>query len=108
PQMTREVIVECLPADLVDSFTVDVSALKLGQSLNVSDLKLGDKYTLLTRGDVCVAAVVLIAEEVVAEPAAVEGVPAEGAPAAEGAAPEVIAKGKKEEEGEAPAAPAKK
>lgn len=102
-QMTREVAVECLPADLVDSFSVDVSALKLGQSLTVADLQLGERYTLVTRGDVSIAAVVAIAEEEVEAPA--EAVAVEGA---EPAGPEVIVKGKKEEEGEAAAAPAEK
>ncbi len=92
-QMTREVVVECLPADLVDSFTVDVSALKVGQSLTVADLRLGENYTLLTHGDVSIAAVVAIAEEEAAAPA--EAAVVEGA---EPASPEVIAKGKKEEE----------
>lgn len=90
-QTLRQVEVECLPADLVESFQVDVSALKLGQSLAVRDLKLGDRYTVVTNAGVSVATIVAAAEEeVVAEEAAVEGAaPAEG--------PEVIAKGKKEE-----------
>ncbi len=98
-QTLRHVEVECLPSDMVEFFTVDVSALKLGQSLAVSGLKLGDQYTVLTHGDVSVATIVSMAEE---------EAPAEGAAAAEGATaatPEVITKGKKEEgeEGEAAA-----
>ena len=103
-QTLRQVEVECLPADMVEFFTVDVSPLKLGQSLAVSELKLGDKYTIITHGDVAVATIVAMAEEEVAA----EAVPAEGAVA--GGEPEVITKGKKEEgeEGEAAAAGDKK
>ena len=41
------IAVECLPGDLVDSLEVDVSALNIGDSLHVSDLKLDDKYKLI-------------------------------------------------------------
>ena len=39
--------VECLPGDLVDSLDVDVSALDIGSSLQVSDLKIDSKYKLI-------------------------------------------------------------
>jgi len=95
-QTLRQVEVECLPTDIVESFQVDVSALKLGQSLAVRDLKLGDRYTIVSHADVSVATIVAAAEEeVVAEAAPVEG-------AAAGEGPEIITKGKKEE-GEADA-----
>ena len=77
-QTTHEIQIECLPTDLVESFDVDVS-----------DLKLGDAYTILTHGDTPIASVSEVKEE------------EEPAPAAEGeepAAPEVLSKGKKEEE----------
>lgn len=90
-QTLRQVDVECLPADMVEFFTVDVSALKLGQSLAVSELNLGDKYTLLSHGDVSVATIVAMAAEEVAAGAT----PATGAAAVAG--PDVIIKGKKEE-----------
>jgi large subunit ribosomal protein L25 len=90
-QTLRQVEVECLPSDIVASFTVDVSHLKLGQSLAVRDLQLGAPYTLVTGGDVAVATIVAAAEE---EEVAPEAAAVEGAAAAE---PEVIAKGKKEE-----------
>ena len=88
-QTTHEIQIECLPTDLVESFDVDVSDLKLGDSITVADLKLGDAYTILTHGDTPIASVSEVKEE------------EEPAPAAEGeepAAPEVLAKGKKEEE----------
>ena len=49
--------VECLPADLVEVFEIDVSHLEVGQSLHVSDLNLSDKYTVLVDGEAIVAAV---------------------------------------------------
>ncbi len=99
-QTLRQIEVECLPADIIEVLTVDVSALKLGQAMAVRDLKLGPGYTLITHGEVSVATVVEApAEEVAAEAAA----PAEGA--TPGSEPEIITKGKKEE-GEEGAAPA--
>jgi large subunit ribosomal protein L25 len=97
-QMLRAVDVDCLPTDIIEHFDVDVSALKLAQTLFVRDLKMGDKYTVITPKDIPLAGVVAIEEE--AAPVAVEG--------ATPAAPEVVAKGKKEEEGAAPAAGAAK
>jgi large subunit ribosomal protein L25 len=37
-QPTHQVHVEALPADLVESITVDVSALEIGQSIRLSDV----------------------------------------------------------------------
>ncbi len=93
-QVLRSVEVECLPADLVEDFKVDVSALKIGDSMLVRDLELGDKYTVITSGALAVVAVAQPREEEAApDAAAATGVAA-------GTEPEVIAKGKKEEEGE--------
>ncbi len=40
--------VECLPADLPDHVTVDISPLaKVGDSIHVRDISLGDKVTIL-------------------------------------------------------------
>ncbi|MCE9613717.1 MAG: 50S ribosomal protein L25 [Lentisphaerae bacterium] len=92
-QVLRYLEVECLPADLVEDFKVDVGHLKIGDSLLVRDLTVGEKYHVLTNGALAVIAVAQPKEEEEATP--------EAAAAAEGAAePEVIAKGKKEEEGE--------
>lgn len=91
--VTRELEVDCLLSDLIEMIEVDVSALKLGESVRVRDLKVSPKLTVVTHGDVAVAIVSeprKEEEEVKPEEAAVEG--------AEGAEPEVI--GKKKEEGE--------
>ena len=49
--------VECLPGDLPTAITVDVSALKIGDSLHVRDLKLPKGVTVLNDPDLTVAAV---------------------------------------------------
>lgn len=71
-QHMRHVDVTCLPADVVESFTVDTSALKLGDDITVAELTLGDKYTLVSHGDNIVATVSAATLEVVA-PVAAEG-----------------------------------
>jgi large subunit ribosomal protein L25 len=95
--VTRELEVECLPADIPERITVDISHLELGKHLRVSDLKLGDKVKVLVEADVVVAHVVLPRAEVSAEATTAEAAPAEEAAGAE---PEVIKKGKAEKEGE--------
>ena len=88
-QVLRSVEVECLPEDIAEKFTVDVSSLGLDQTLFVKDLQLGDKFSLVTRGEYAVA--------VVKAPEGADAA-APGAPAAE-ANPEVIKKGKEEAAG---------
>ena len=101
-QVLRTVDIDCLPTDIPEKFDVDVSALGLDQTMFVRDLKLGDKYTVVTRGELAVA--------VVKAPDDVPAAGAAAAPAAEAASPEVIKKGKDEEAaaGDAKAAGAKK
>jgi large subunit ribosomal protein L25 len=99
--ITREIEIECLPDDIPEEFVVDVTDLMMGQSVRASDVPMTGSMVLLSPGDAVISHVVSIkAEEA---PAAVEG-------EAKTAEPEVIKKGKKEEEGAAPAkggAPAK-
>ena len=90
-QVLRSVEVECLPEDIAEKFTVDVSKLGLDETLFVKDLQLGDKFTLVTRGEYAVAVVKAPEGADTAKPGA--------APAAE-ANPEVIKKGKEEAAGE--------
>ncbi|MCX6993719.1 MAG: 50S ribosomal protein L25 [Kiritimatiellaeota bacterium] len=74
--LLRTVDVECLPMDIAKEFVLDVSQLKIGDSLFVRDLKIDPKkMTLLTAPDIAVASVLLphIEEEVKPEEAAVEG-----------------------------------
>ena len=98
-QTLRTVDIDVLPGDIPEKFDVDVTSLGLDQTLFVRDLKLGDKYTVLTRGEVPVA--------VVKSPDDVPGAtPGAAAAAAAPATPEVIKKGK--EDAAADAADAKK
>ncbi len=93
--VTREVEIECLPADIPAEFKVDVSGLMLGKQLRAGELAIdGAKMKLVTDPDRVLAHVVAlrVEEEKPAEVAAAEtAAPAE---------PEVIKKGKKEVEGE--------
>ena len=51
--MTRELIVECLPALIPEHFAVDVPALHLHQSLKASEVALPEGLKLITEpGDV--------------------------------------------------------
>ncbi len=105
--VTHEILVECLPADIPEHVTIDVSAMEIHDSFRVQDLKLGDKIKVLEKPDRVLAHVGMPkAEEVAAPAAAVAG--AEGVAVAPGTEPEVIKKGKKDEEGAEPAAPGAK
>ena len=89
-QVLRTIDVDCLPTDIAEKFEVDVAALGLDQTMFVRDLNLGDKYTVVTRGEYALAVV-----------KAPDDAPAAGGAAAAAAgeaakAPEVIKKGKEE------------
>ncbi len=93
--VTREVEIECLPADIPTEFKVDVSGLMLNKQLRASDLVLDSaKLKLVTDPDRVLSHVVALRVE---EEKPAEAVAAEAAAPAE---PEVIKKGKKEVEGE--------
>jgi large subunit ribosomal protein L25 len=99
----REVEIECLPDEIPEQFTVDVTELMMGMSVRASDVALSGSMVLLSPAENVIAHVVAMrAEEVVAAPAAAEGEAAAATPeegAAPAAEPEVIKRGKKEEEG---------
>ncbi len=57
-QSLHEVLVECLPANYVESFTIDVSALKVGDFVTVAELKVDKEHTLMTEEDVVIASVI--------------------------------------------------
>jgi large subunit ribosomal protein L25 len=93
--VSREVEIECLPADIPTEFRVDVSGLALNAALRAGELPLDkDKMKLITEADRVLAHVVALKVE---EEKPAEAVAAEAATPAE---PEVIKKGKKEVEGE--------
>jgi large subunit ribosomal protein L25 len=96
--VSRQVEIECLPDEIPEMFRVDVSGLMLGQNLRASQIAIPEKIRLVSNPDSVIAHVVAVRATVEeAAEATAEG----AAPAA--AEPEVIKKGRKEEEG-APAA----
>jgi len=96
--ITRSVEIECLPDEIPESFAVNVSELMIGQSKRASDVALSGSMKLVSAPEAVIAHAVAMRAEEVATP--VEGAaPAEGAaPGTTAAEPEVIKKGKKEEE----------
>ena len=81
-QALRTLEVDCLPEDIAEKFLIDVSQLGLDQTIFVRDLQLGEKQTIVTRGELAVAVV---------------KAPADAASAAGDKSPDVIKKGKDEE-----------
>jgi large subunit ribosomal protein L25 len=96
-QSLRELTVECLPRDLPDRITVDVSDLNIGDSIHVRDIKLPEGVTAKVHIELTVFSV--LAPTVEEEPV----VAAEAA-----AGPEVITEKKPEGEAVPAAAPAGK
>jgi large subunit ribosomal protein L25 len=93
--ITREIEIECLPEEIPEHFDVEVGELLIGQSIRAADLPMTGSMKLVAPPDTVISHVTSLRPETAA---ATE----EGAAAA--AEPEVIKKGKKEAEGEAPAA----
>ena len=90
----RELEIECLPGDIPENVSVDISELMLNQGIRVRDLNLeGAKWKPVSEPDMMIVHVVALkAEEAPAAP--------EAAAAAAPAEPEVIKKGKPEKEEE--------
>jgi large subunit ribosomal protein L25 len=96
--VTRSIEIECLPDESPEWFRVDVAELMIGQSKRASDVALAGSMKLVSSADTVIAHVVALRVEEVAAPAAEAVAPAPEAGAAAPAEPEVIKKGKKEEE----------
>jgi large subunit ribosomal protein L25 len=90
--VTRDIQVLCLPTDIPGHIDVDVSELMLHDSIRVRELAVDPKWKAVTDGETMLVHVVMPKAEESAQ-AAVEG----AAPTAE---PEVIKKGKTDEEKE--------
>ena len=90
-QIIREIEIRCEPREIPEHIDVDVTNLEVHQVLHVSDIPVPAGVEILEEGDTVIATVGVVKEEVVEAPPAEGEVPAE---------PEVIGKGKKEEEGE--------
>ena len=88
----REVVVECLPADIPEHITVDISELMLHDGVRVRDLPAG-KWKPVSDADMLIVHVIAPKVEEVAAPADAAAAAATPAVPAE---PEVIKKGKVE------------
>ena len=89
-QVIREIEIRCEPRDIPDTIDVDVSNLDVHDVLHVSDIQVPANVEILNPPELVIATVGIVKEEVEPTPV-VEG--------EEPAEPEVIGKGKKEEEG---------
>ena len=89
-QVTREVEIEVLPENIPDRVELDVTALKIGDSLHVRDLAIADAV-ILTGADLTIATVVPPRAEEVAAPTPEAAI--------EVAEPELIRKVREDEEG---------
>jgi len=87
-QHLREVQLRCRPRDIPDALHHDVSALRVHDVLHVSDLQAPEGVTFITDPETVIATVAVVREEQVEERTPEEDV----------SEPEVIGKGKKEEE----------
>jgi large subunit ribosomal protein L25 len=96
--VVREIEVDCLPTAIPEFIDVDVTNLGIGDSVHIEELVVPEGVKKHFADNFTVVTCSFIKEEVVAAP--VEG-------AAAVAEPEVIAKGKKDEEGDAAKAGAK-
>src|SRR6266478_5657759 len=96
-QIIREIEIRCEPREIPDVINVDVSNLDVHDVLHVSDIPVGANIEILNPPDVVIATVGIVKEEVVVAPVLEGEEPTE---------PEVIGKGKKEDE--VPEEPGKK
>lgn len=90
-QVMREIEIRCEPRNIPDSIDLDVTNLGVHDVLHVSDIPQNESIEILAAPETVIATVGVVREEPVEAPVGEEEAPAE---------PEVIGKGKKEEEEE--------
>ena len=90
-QTLRELDIRCQPRNIPDAINLDVSNLGVHDLLHVSDIPADENIEILNEPDTVIATVSVVREEPVEAPAVEEAA----------AEPEVIGKGKKEDEEEA-------
>jgi large subunit ribosomal protein L25 len=88
-QLVREIEIRCDPRNIPDEFSLDVSHLGVHEMLHVSDIPVDENIEILESPETVIATVGIVREEPVEAPAVTDEATAE---------PEVIGKGKKEEE----------
>lgn len=89
-QLLREIEIRCDPRNIPDAINLDVTNLKAHEVLHISDIPADENIEILDEPETAVATVGIVREEPVEAPAVEE----------EAAEPEVIGKGKKEDEEE--------
>ena len=87
--VTRSIEVECLPKDIPESLTIDVSELEINDYIRVKNIEVDSKVKILTEPEVVVVTIIPPVEEEEPKEEEVE----------ETEEPEVIKKGKASEEG---------
>jgi large subunit ribosomal protein L25 len=92
-QSLHSIEIECFPGDIPSHIDVNIEHLNIGDSVHINEIQTVN-FEILDNPDSTIVAVVPPAVEVVETPVV------EGEAEAESAEPEVIAKGKKDEEGE--------
>jgi large subunit ribosomal protein L25 len=88
-QIIRELEIRCEPREIPDVINVDVSNLGVHDVLHISDIQVDERIEILNPPETVIATVGIVKEEPVAVPVVEAEAPAE---------PEVIGKGKKEDE----------
>jgi large subunit ribosomal protein L25 len=88
-QLVREIEIRCDPRNIPDEFSLDVSHLGVHDMLHVSDIPVDENIEILESPETVIATVGIVREEPVEAPVVTDEATAE---------PEVIGKGKKEEE----------
>jgi len=91
--VTREIEVECLPADIPEHIDIDVTEMELHQSTRVRDLPPNPKWKAVTDGETMLVHIVVPKAEEAAAATAAEGAPAVSEP-------EVAKKGKTDKDDE--------
>ncbi|MFC1576357.1 50S ribosomal protein L25, partial [Candidatus Omnitrophota bacterium] len=84
----REIEIECLPTEIPEKIEIEIAEMKIGDAVFVKDLEIPSEVKMISDPELPVLSVIPPAKEEV-----VEEVPGE-----EAVEPEVITKGKKEEE----------
>lgn len=83
--VNRQIDIECLPTEIPEGLTADISHLGIGDALHVSDIKMPSGVKVLSPMEMTVAVVNLQDEEKETPAATAEAAPAAAAPAAAGA-----------------------
>jgi len=91
--VTREIEVECLPADIPEHIDIDVTEMELHQSIRVRDLPPNPKWKAVSDGETMLVHIVVPKAEEAAVATATEG-------AAAGPEPEIAKKGKTDKDDE--------